>query len=232
MGAEKYYGKYRARVVDTNDPQQRGRIIVECPRVFDTYRSKWCEPSGSFAYEGHGDFALPKVNDTVWIEFEEGDCNQPIWTHGWFGQGNTPLKNTQNGEDDPGASKLSYDDREKTRVINFEDKFIILHREYIRIYIDGTESYILMTPEKTTISARNLDINVVDEMTTTVGGDITTTSTGKSIYFNAPTGGEEAHNEGWGRVEITTGEDITLNFRQVVDDEHKPPTFPASETFG
>lgn len=28
----KYYGKYRAIVVDVNDPEKRGRIKVQCPK--------------------------------------------------------------------------------------------------------------------------------------------------------------------------------------------------------
>lgn len=70
-----FYGKYRAVVVDINDPEQLGRIRVKCPKVLRDMRSSWacsCFPPGIFD--------MPDVGDTVWIEFEDGDVDKPIWT--------------------------------------------------------------------------------------------------------------------------------------------------------
>ena len=63
----KYYGKYRAIVVDVNDPEKRGRIKVQCPKVLGDAKSAWCQPCVPYAYEKGGDFVLPKLNDFVWI---------------------------------------------------------------------------------------------------------------------------------------------------------------------
>lgn len=43
MAETKFYGKYRAKVVDVNDPERRGRIRVQCPAVLGIYKSAWCE---------------------------------------------------------------------------------------------------------------------------------------------------------------------------------------------
>ena len=87
----KYYGKYRAIVVDVNDPEKRGRIKVQCPKVLGDAKSPWCQPCVPYAYENGGDFVLPKLNDFVWIEVEEGDVRYPIYTGGLWSKDNSPI---------------------------------------------------------------------------------------------------------------------------------------------
>lgn len=85
-----YYGKYRAKVVDVKDPHNRGRIRVLCPKVLGEAKSSWCEPCIPVAYDYGGDFAIPKVGEFVWVEFEEGDCNKPIYTGGLWSVNKSP----------------------------------------------------------------------------------------------------------------------------------------------
>lgn len=85
-----YYGKYRAEVVDIKDPQQRGRIRVMCPKVLGEAKSSWCEPCIPVAYDNGGDFAIPKVGEFVWVEFEEGNPSYPIYTGGLWSSFNSP----------------------------------------------------------------------------------------------------------------------------------------------
>ena len=69
-----YYGKYRAQVVDNNDPEKRGRIRVKCPTVLGEQISRWalpCFPPNTFT--------VPQVGELVWIEFEGGKKDSPIW---------------------------------------------------------------------------------------------------------------------------------------------------------
>jgi hypothetical protein len=71
---KEFYGKYRAEVVDINDPEFCGRVRVKCPRVIGLNSSNWalpCFPPGTFV--------LPKVGDLVWVEFEGGCVDEPIW---------------------------------------------------------------------------------------------------------------------------------------------------------
>lgn len=95
----KYYGKYRAIVVDVNDPEKRGRIKVQCPKVLGDAKSAWCQPCVPYAYEKGGDFVLPKLNDFVWIEFEEGDVRYPIYTGGLWSKDNSPVSNYTQAKD-------------------------------------------------------------------------------------------------------------------------------------
>lgn len=91
MSCKKYYGKYRAKVVDINDPERRGRIRVQCPAVLGEYKSAWCEPCIPYATDYAGDYYVPPINEGIWVEFEEGDVNKPIWNGGWYRKGSTPL---------------------------------------------------------------------------------------------------------------------------------------------
>ena len=85
-----YYGKYRAKVVDIHDPEKRGRIRVMCPKVLGNAKSAWCEPCIPIAYDLGGDFALPKVGEFVWVEFEAGNANKPIYIGGLWSTDKTP----------------------------------------------------------------------------------------------------------------------------------------------
>lgn len=69
------WGKYRAEVLDINDPDMRGRIKVKCERLMpDKPELGWAESCFM-----PGQFFLPRKGDFVWIEFEEGDITRPIW---------------------------------------------------------------------------------------------------------------------------------------------------------
>lgn len=93
-----YYGKYRAKVQSVNDPEKRGRIRVLCPKLLGNAVSNWCEPCIPVAYNYGGDFAVPKVGETVWVEFEAGDVNRPIYTGGWWATNSTPTKTSYDVE--------------------------------------------------------------------------------------------------------------------------------------
>ena len=90
MATTQCYGKYRAKVVDVQDPQRRGRIRVMCPKVLGESKSSWCEPCIPVAYDLGGDFAIPKLGEFVWVEFEEGNSNKPIYTGGLWSANKSP----------------------------------------------------------------------------------------------------------------------------------------------
>lgn len=91
MADTKYYGKYRAKVVDVDDPERRGRIRVQCPTVLGVYKSAWCEPCIPYATDFAGDYYVPPLDEAIWVEFEEGDANKPIWNGGWYKIDSSPL---------------------------------------------------------------------------------------------------------------------------------------------
>lgn len=94
-----WHGKYRAVVVDINDPERRGRIRVQCPKVLGDYISAWCEPCIPYATDFSGDFYVPPLNEAIWVEFEEGNVDKPIWNGGWYKENSSPLMPESKPED-------------------------------------------------------------------------------------------------------------------------------------
>lgn len=80
-----FYGKYRGVVSSTNDPLMIGRIKARVPDVMGEDDSGWAMPCVPFAGKSMGFFALPADGAGVWIEFEHGDPDFPIWTGCWWG---------------------------------------------------------------------------------------------------------------------------------------------------
>jgi hypothetical protein len=85
------YGKYRGKVIDPIDPLQLGRIVALVPAISELPLS-WAMPATPFAGPGVGFFAIPPVGANVWIEFEGGDPNYPIWTGCFWGEGEVPAE--------------------------------------------------------------------------------------------------------------------------------------------
>lgn len=82
---EKFYGKYRGTVVNNVDPQQIGRIQAIVPDVSNVMLSSWAMPCVPVAGIQTGMFAVPPIGAGVWVEFEQGDPDYPIWTGCFWG---------------------------------------------------------------------------------------------------------------------------------------------------
>lgn len=80
-----FFGKYRGVVTDIKDPLQIGRVRAKVPDVMGDEECGWAMPCFPFAGSAMGFFALPKVDAGVWIEFEHGDPEYPIWAGCWYG---------------------------------------------------------------------------------------------------------------------------------------------------
>jgi uncharacterized protein involved in type VI secretion and phage assembly len=81
----KYYGKYRGTVVTNVDPLQIGRIQAIVPDVTGLVPSTWAMPCVPIAGKQMGAFVVPQVGAGVWIEYEQGDPDHPIWVGGYWG---------------------------------------------------------------------------------------------------------------------------------------------------
>ncbi|MFH0344332.1 MAG: phage baseplate assembly protein V [Chromatiales bacterium] len=79
-----YYGKYRGLVSDVDDPDNRCRIRATVPAILGEHPCAWAMPAMPFAGDGHGMVMLPAVGSGVWIEFEAGQLDNPIWSGAWW----------------------------------------------------------------------------------------------------------------------------------------------------
>lgn len=79
MEEEKQLGKFRGMCKDVHDPERLGRIRVSCPAIYGEEWSDWAYPNFPPNY-----FGLPDEGDMVWVEFEDGNPDYPIWTGCYF----------------------------------------------------------------------------------------------------------------------------------------------------
>lgn len=70
-----YGGTYRAVVTDDADPMQQHRLGVVVPEVYGEGVPVWATALSRSA-------SLPAIGDAVWISFEHGDTEYPIWQSG------------------------------------------------------------------------------------------------------------------------------------------------------
>ena len=85
-----FFGKYRGKVENNLDPMQLGRIQVSAPAVLGDGSLSWAMPCVPYAGSGVGLFAMPPVGAGVWVEFEGGDPDYPIWSGCFWGVGEVP----------------------------------------------------------------------------------------------------------------------------------------------
>jgi hypothetical protein len=70
----RYYGKYRATVIDNEDTERRGLLRVSVPDVFGQdveVIAEACLP--------YGQYFVPPNESVVFVEFEAGDPERPLW---------------------------------------------------------------------------------------------------------------------------------------------------------
>jgi uncharacterized protein involved in type VI secretion and phage assembly len=92
---KRFYGKYRGSVESIADPERRGRVTLKVPDVLGKQTSTWAEPCVPLAGPTGfpmGVFFVPPERTAVWVEFEGGDTNHPIWVGCiWAGDGGAGL---------------------------------------------------------------------------------------------------------------------------------------------
>lgn len=90
---KRYYGIYRAIVIDNEDPESMGRCRLQIPSIGqriedDAPSNLWAKPCmpGLSVGEGqmHGVFFPPDLKDEVWVQFEHGDSRFPVYTGGFI----------------------------------------------------------------------------------------------------------------------------------------------------
>jgi hypothetical protein len=80
---KQYLGKYRGVVLQNVDPMGIGRLQVQVIGVF-SLASSWAMPCFAIAGAQTGAVAVPPIGAGVWVEFERGDPDYPIWVGCYF----------------------------------------------------------------------------------------------------------------------------------------------------
>jgi len=80
-----FFGKYRGTVANNVDPMQMGRIQAIVPDATGAIPTSWALPCLPMTGIQAGVFTVPPIGAAVWIEFEQGNTDYPIWTGGFWG---------------------------------------------------------------------------------------------------------------------------------------------------
>ena len=157
LGQRRAYGKYRGFVTDNADPERRARVKLRVPTLLGEAESGWalpCLPCGGLANQGL--FAVPGIGAQVWVEFEGGNLDFPIWTGPfWQQSGDVPTE----AQDPPTTQVLR---TAKGHVFLLEDKddgetIQLLHSAGAKLEMDK-DGKVLLTDnneDKLTLDAQN-----------------------------------------------------------------------------
>lgn len=80
-----FLGKFRGTVVNNIDPMLIGRLLVQVPDVHGPGISSWAMPCVPVAGINNGFMAVPIPGSGVWVEFEQGNPDYPIWVGCFWG---------------------------------------------------------------------------------------------------------------------------------------------------
>jgi hypothetical protein len=203
-----YFGKYRGTVEDNQDPLKLGRLKLRIPSLLiddpdspekDEGVTDWawpCVPSGGAGEQGF--FFIPEPQSHVWVEFEEGNIDHPIWVGTfWANPGGTPQTPTE-AQDMSGTKN---DNEPKRRVLKTSSGHFLEFCD-----IDGKESITLQHQGGAVID--------MDEK-----GSITIVNkNGSYLYLNADAGEASLVDEKGNNISMTSnGVTVTSKDSSVVD---------------
>ncbi|MEV6871431.1 phage baseplate assembly protein V [Amycolatopsis sp. NPDC051128] len=210
------YGKYRAIVVDNQDPSRLGRLKLKIPSVLGpdvvTGWATPCAPYGGAADQGF--LFVPERDAGVWAEFEEGDPEFPIWVGAYWSRpgDESQLPKPQDGDgteqgdvQDPPTRKILK--TLKGHTLQFEDKDT---EELVTLVEAANGNVITMDKTGITVTDTHGHQIVLDDSGITVtdgknsGNSITMSSSGvvvKSTGTEVAVGGSGVQVGGSGATE-------------------------------
>jgi hypothetical protein len=130
----KYYGKYAGIVADDPAPDAQGTILVVVPGVINAVTPVRARPCLPF-----GHFFIPAPATRIWVEFEGGNTNYPLWVGVWYPQDTAP----QEVRSQPQTHRVIQTPKGHTIELSDEDdaeKIIIRHKDnsFIALQADGS----------------------------------------------------------------------------------------------
>jgi len=256
----RFYGKYRGLVVDNADPEQLGRLKIKVPSVLgEDVVTGWalpCVPYGGDVNQGF--LFIPEVGAGVWVEFEEGDLEFPIWVGTFWskpgGDSELPKLCKADGSDessvqDPPTGKIiktkkghtiqledADNDQEMIRIVEATHKHIVtMDKDGISIQ-EGAKEIKITDKSGNKITMKSDGIVVEDKngnkITMDGSGMIVEDKNGNKITMDAssgfPAGPGVAVNAGSKRVCLDGLIDWLLQHQHVGNMGAPTPLFPAN----
>jgi uncharacterized protein involved in type VI secretion and phage assembly len=147
-----FFGKYRG-LVEQVDPKL-GRITAKVHGVYGDQESPWAWPAFPFAGKNHGMMVMPEKGDGVWVEFEAGNPDIPIWSGCWFAKDEVPKPLTEDVRGIVTSAGLQFILDEKNKELK------LVHPGGAEISL--TDKKITLTVGKKTIVFDSSGLNVLD----------------------------------------------------------------------
>lgn len=174
----RYYGKYRGKIVDNKDPKGLGRIRAKVPELIGDQETGWALPC--LPYGGSKDiglFAVPEVDSNIWIEFEAGNLSYPIWTGVWWSEASGNEVPSEAQKTDPTVKILKTkaghrielhdsDGQEKILITNKHGSIIEMNSSGTTISSDNGLSSIKLNSQGITLSRGASNIKIADSSVT------------------------------------------------------------------
>lgn len=115
MDDGRYFGKYRGKVTDNIDPLEIGRLLVDVPQLAQL-SAGWAMPCVPYAGPQVGFCLVPPIGAMVWVEFEGGHVQYPIWVGCFWSEGERPtdMTNPSAGGIQTETTTLRLDDTPET----------------------------------------------------------------------------------------------------------------------
>jgi Type VI secretion system/phage-baseplate injector OB domain len=177
---KRFFGKYRGTVVDNEDPLQQGRLIVLVPDVLGFLPSTWATPCLPFAGPLMGQYVRPAIGAGVWVEFEQGDPQTPIWTGCFWGDPpQLPPSVAEESFLEPGVPVVTIETT--TGGLSICD---VPLGPFGSVCLRSGASMIIMTQEEITITSPA--INVVAEGVVSILGDTVEIGAATAVSVTAP----------------------------------------------
>lgn len=155
----RFWGKYRGKVATNKDPLHLGRIQVTVPAIFGEGRLSWALPCTPYAGKNVGLFMIPPLDANVWVEFEGGDPDYPIWSGCFWGQNELP----QNARvEDPAKVQVFQTEGITLTLSNLNNKGITLE----------VKSPVVERPLKMIFNADGIELNNNNQTTAKLMADI------------------------------------------------------------
>ncbi|MEE8058318.1 MAG: phage baseplate assembly protein V [Pseudomonadales bacterium] len=167
-----FLGKFRGKVESNVDPQNLGRIQISVPLVLGGGQFSWAMPCVPYAGPTVGLFALPPVGANIWVEFEGGDPDYPIWSGCFWGTGEVPAQpaiaeikmlKTENIsiqlDDTPGAAGVSITTTTPPLSFTMNSEGITLQNGSAVIVLDSGKIQVSYGAQTIQLTPQNVNIN-------------------------------------------------------------------------
>jgi len=223
MQPVQYPSVYRGEIIDREDPLKLGRCKVLAYQVYHKIGKEnlpWAWPMFPSSIQA-GFFHIPPVGGTVWVMFEMGDPDHPVWANGWWGAPNganeTPweafdgIKPNTHVWKSPAGHMVALDDRDGKQCLIIRDmngNIIKLNsaEKKLEVFMDGDIDAVA-TGKGSVVVGGDLEVSAGGNVAVSAGGSADVNAAGNASISAGGNLGAMAN----GDVNVSAGGNLGAN---------------------